>query len=180
MATSAGAKQSSKSKSAAKSDTSLKAPSKELLLTAAHVIKIQAERFLSPLDVPKGVYTLEQKCGHLFTSKSPENFGKFTYQMVLEGFGLGDGGKKNPERRSFLVALTMEAQFDVVNGKITRVSELNKLCPSIIGQVHALGTTRLIAVAADLGFPGVRPRLSIPRDAIPSFASTGEVSDEDT
>lgn len=136
-------------------------------------MKLQAERFLAPADAKKGLYTLEQKCGKLFTAESPKPFGKFTYEMLLEGFALNAQGEKDLEKRSFSVSIAMEARFDIVNGKISRAAELNKLCPDVIGQVHALGAMRLIALAADLGFPGVRPRLSIPRESIPSFTPEG-------
>jgi hypothetical protein len=153
----------------------LKAPAKQLVLTSAHVVKLQAERFLAPEKASKGVYQLEQECGPLFTAKSPKPFGKFVYEMKLQGFLIDEHGKKDVEKCSFLVSIAMEARFDILNGAISRESELNKLCPDVIGQVHALGTMRLIAIAADLGFPGVRPRLSIARESIPKFTHDAEV-----
>lgn len=137
-------------------------------------MKLQAERFLSPAEAKKGVYTLAQTCGKLFTADdAPTPFGKFTYEMMLEGFAMKADGKKDLEKRSFTISMAMEAKFDIVNGRVSKADELNRLCPEIIGQVHALGAMRLIALAADLGFPAVRPRLSIPRESIPSFMHDG-------
>lgn len=137
------------------------------------MIKLQAERFLSPGEAGKGVYSLEQKCGEMYTADEPNAFGALIYDMQLEGYGLDSEGKKDKGRKSFAISISMEARFDILGGKISRANELNKLCPDLIGQVHALGTMRLIALAADLGFPGVRPRLSIPREAIPKYEPNG-------
>ena len=156
----------------------MKAPAKQLVLTSAHSVKLQAERFIAPEKAPKGVYQLEQECGPLFTAKSPKPFGKFVYEMKLQGFELNEQGEKDVEKRSFSVSIAMEARFDILNGAISRESEINKLCPDVIGQVHALGAMRLIAIAADLGFPGVRPRLSIARELIPKFAHDSDVEME--
>jgi hypothetical protein len=133
------------------------------------VAKLEAERFLPPAEAKKGVYTLDQTCGKLFITDNPNPTGGFTYGMLLQGFAVDNEGKRNKEKRSFSVSISLDAKFDIVNGEISHATELNELCPDVIGQVHALGATRLIAVAADLGFPGVRPKLSLPRDSIPSF-----------
>ncbi|SIR43138.1 hypothetical protein SAMN05880566_112186 [Janthinobacterium sp. TND4EL3] len=142
----------------------------QLVLKSVDLIKVSAERIINSADAAKGVYALSQQCRHILTSSNPENpKGTFQYLMTLEGFVKETKSSKKHEKKSFSIYIELEASFDIEGGPIDDVKLFNSLTPHLVAQVHAVGTARITTMAADLGYPGVRPDLGIEKNRIPAF-----------
>lgn len=147
----------------------------QFILTGIQLLKVQAEQLLPPEKASRGFYNVSQKCKHIWTSNKPKPIGTFQYEIKLEGFA-DDGnevvvsdGDEVPPRKSFSIELTLEASFNIVGGPITRASKLNSLSPEMIGQVYALAIARVTSLAAELGYSGVKPELTLEKSSIPKF-----------
>jgi hypothetical protein len=151
-----------------------KATKPQFILTTVHLLKVQAERLLQPEEASKGYFTVAQSCKNIWTLEKPKTIGKFHYEIIVEGFSetsrdIEEGEINKDPPKSFSIELALEANFNILNGPIRTESQLNSAGPEMIGQVHALAISRVTALAAELGYLGIRPELTLERTDIPSF-----------